>query len=162
MQCSGALRGWLLPQRSACFEKRVGKQFCGMCGWSECLVETPGLNGNYAVAFDFGELSSSSLGGPFLSCKCRRLRCIVFIGMSLRLGLNVSPFLCDPAHMWILFACTHNDHSQFVPLNLVCYSQPWGVAFTSDLLELADLLPFQIALLRSEVNQMHCIYTWVY
>lgn len=46
----------------------------------------------------FGGIELSSLGCPFLSCKRHRLRCIVFIGMSLRLGLNVSPFLCDPAH----------------------------------------------------------------
>lgn len=36
----------------------------------------------------FGGIELSSLGGPFLSRKCHRLCCIVFIGMSLKAWLK--------------------------------------------------------------------------
>ena len=52
---------WLaasLLQRSIHFAKGVGKLFCGMCGCSECFVETAGLNSNYVVACSCWELSS--------------------------------------------------------------------------------------------------------
>lgn len=47
-----------LLQRSVHFAKGVGKFFCGMCGYSECFVETSGLNSNYVVAGSCWESSS--------------------------------------------------------------------------------------------------------
>lgn len=102
------------------FAKGVGKLFCSVCGCSECFVETFGLNSSYVVACGCWEfcLVTWVVSSCPASAADQVHNFYLLLVWILKLGLNISPLLC-------LFAYRYSDHSKYVSLNELCYSQSW-------------------------------------